>query len=93
MNAVAPFTSLAFEPVDYDPFAGGELALVVPTTESQREIWLSAQLSSEASLAYNLSVSLRFSGPLDLDALRSAVQDLIDRHDSLRHDWSPRSTS
>ncbi|GAB3094388.1 non-ribosomal peptide synthetase [Lysobacter terrae] len=84
MNTAAPLPSLAFEPVDYDPFEAGELALVVPTTESQREIWLADQLSPEASLAFNLSVSLRFSGGLDVDALSRALQALIDRHDALR---------
>lgn len=84
MNTAALLPSLAFEPVDYDPFAGGELARVVPTTESQREIWLADQLSREASLAFNLSVSLRFAGALDTEALQRALQDLIDRHDALR---------
>jgi amino acid adenylation domain-containing protein len=89
MNAVAPVVSLAFEPVDYDPFARGELALVVPTTESQREIWLSDQLGIEASLAYNLSVSLRLGGALDVEALRAALQELVDRHDALRANVGP----
>ena len=93
MNAVAPFSSLAFEPVDYDPFAGGELALVVPTTESQREIWLADQLCIEASLSFNLSVSLRFAGRLDVRALRAAMQDLIDRHDALRASVGPDGQS
>ena len=29
--------------VDYDPFAEGPVARVVPTTEPQREIWLADQ--------------------------------------------------
>ena len=45
--------------VDYDPFAGGALARVVPTTEPQREVWLADRLGREASLAYNESISLR----------------------------------
>ena len=52
----------AFQAVDYDPFAGGELEIVVPTTEAQREIWLADQLGPEASLSFNLSVSLRLLG-------------------------------
>ena len=70
--------------VDYDPFRGGDLARVVPTTEPQREVWLADRLGTEASLAYNESVSLRFRGPLDAKALGEAVQDLVDRHDALR---------
>ena len=70
--------------VDYDPFAEPALARVVPTTAPQREIWLAAKLEPEASLAYNESVSLRFYGELDLAALQRALQQLIDRHESLR---------
>ena len=89
MNTVATATSSAFEAVDYDPFAGGELALVVPTTEGQREIWLADQLSQDASLAFNLSVSLRFHGALDRAALGRALQDVVDRHDALRANVAP----
>ena len=42
--------------VDYDPFAGGALSRVAPTTEPQREVWLADKLSAEASLSYNESV-------------------------------------
>jgi amino acid adenylation domain-containing protein len=83
MNA-SPLPSRGTEPVDYGPVAGGEFALVVPTTESQREIWLADQLSPEASLAFNLSVSLRFAGALDIGALQRAIQELVNRHDALR---------
>jgi amino acid adenylation domain-containing protein len=72
--------------VDYDPFAdaGSEVARVVPTTEPQREVWLAHRLSREASLAYNESVLLRFSGALDTDALKNALIDLVNRHEALR---------
>lgn len=70
--------------VNYDPFAGGSLARVVPTTEAQCEIWLAAQMSREASLAYNESASLRIRGPLDLDLLQRALQLLPVRHEMLR---------
>ena len=76
--------SVELTPVDYDPFAGPALARVVPTTEPQREVWLADRLGREASLAYNLSISLRFSGELKLDALHGALQDLVQRHESLR---------
>lgn len=79
--------------VDYDPFAGGSLARVVPTTEAQREIWLAAQLSREASLAYNESVSLRIRGALDLDMLQRALQVLPVRHEMLRATLSSDGTN
>jgi amino acid adenylation domain-containing protein len=70
--------------VDYDPFAGSDLARVVPTTEPQREVWLACRLSKEASLAYNESVSFRFTGHLNTGAMIGALQDLVDRHEALR---------
>ena len=70
--------------VDYDPFAGPQIQRVVPTTESQREVWLASTLSSQASLAYNESVTLRFRGSLEVEALRAAVRDVTSRHDALR---------
>ena len=75
--------------VDYDPFAGAALSRVVPTTEPQREIWLAAKLDRDASLAYNESVSLRLSGPLDVAAMQTALQALVDRHEALRASLSP----
>ena len=35
------------------PAASGFIECVIPTTDSQREIWLGATLSTEASMAYN----------------------------------------
>ena len=70
--------------VDYDPFAGGVLLRVAPTTEPQREVWLADKLSAEASLSYNESVLLSLKGPLDISALASGLQRLVDSHDSLR---------
>jgi amino acid adenylation domain-containing protein len=89
MNTAVPATALPCEAVDYDPFAGGALALVVPTTEPQREIWLADQLGMEASLAFNLSVSLLLRGRLDVQALRESLQDLVDRHEALRANVGP----
>ena len=72
------------EAVDYDPFAGVNVVRVVPTTEPQREVWLADQLSLEASLAYNESVSLTFTGALNVEAVCNALQALVQRHESLR---------
>ena len=75
--------------VDYDPFAGGVLARVAPTTEPQREVWLADKLSAEASLSYNESVLLRLRGTLDTGVLASGLQRLVDSHDSLRTTFGP----
>ena len=61
---------------------------VVPLTESQTEIWLSAQNGDEASCAFNESVTLRLNGPLDLDALHVAMDRVMARHDALRARFS-----
>ena len=93
MNTAYSARPVSHEPVDYDPFAGGELSMVVPTTESQREIWLADQLDQDASRAFNLSVSLRLHGRLDVECLRLALQELVDRHDALRASVGPDGES
>lgn len=60
----------------------------VPTTEPQREIWLADRLGTEASLAYNESVTLHLRGTLDAAALQAAVGALPRRHDALRSTFS-----
>lgn len=71
-------------PATFDPFAGPQLELTAPSTEPQREIWTAAQLGPEASLAFNESISLELRGPLDLEALRHSLSELVSRHESLR---------
>ena len=83
MNSTATTVGV-LAPVEYDPFAEAPLARVVPTTEPQREVWLADSLGGNASLAYNESVSMQFDGALNLDALRFALQELTQRHESLR---------
>jgi len=61
----------------------------VPLTESQKEIWLAAQLGPEASCAYNESFTARLQGPLNVEALHSAVGDVVARHQALRAVFSP----
>ena len=56
----------------------------VPLTESQREIWLAAQLSEEASCAFNESLTLHLRGSLNVDALVRALRTLMLRHEALR---------
>jgi amino acid adenylation domain-containing protein len=61
----------------------------VPLTESQLEIWLSAQLGDDASCAFNESVSLRMHGRLNADALQKSLDLIFARHDALRATFSP----
>ena len=78
-----------FPTVDFDPFAGLPLQCVVPITEPQAELWTTCQLGGDdASRAFNESVSLRFSGPLDQSAMERAWQALVSRHEALRSAFS-----
>ena len=86
MNDSATPTRLSS--VEYDPFAGVAVAKVASTTEAQREVWLACSLGSDASLAYNESISLHLKGFLQEVALLGALQDLVDRHDALRSTFS-----
>ncbi|MEA2756879.1 MAG: hypothetical protein QOJ54_3168 [Aliidongia sp.] len=56
----------------------------IPLTESQTEIWLSAQLGDDASCAFNESVTLSLDGMLDKRALQVALDQVTARHESLR---------
>ena len=86
-------TSVQFIAVDFDPFAGPAIARLAPTTEPQIEIWTACLLGGDdASRAYNESVSLRFSGPLDKPALERAWQALVDRHEMLRSAFNADGT-
>ncbi|PSB59231.1 non-ribosomal peptide synthetase [Chamaesiphon polymorphus] len=79
--------------VDFDPFAEGELLLTAPATESQTEIWASVQMGSDANCAYNESQTLRLRGVLAVESLRSALQQLVLRHEALRTTISPDGTT
>ncbi len=64
-------------------------AAEIPLTESQIEIWLSAQLGDDASCAFNESVTLRMQGGINADALQTALNRIVARHDALRATFSP----
>jgi hypothetical protein len=50
---------------------------------SQQQLWFLDQWEPGSSV-YNASLVLRFDGHLDVDALRRAIQTIVDRHESLR---------
>lgn len=70
-----------------------EHTLEMPIPDAQREIWLGSQLGTNASRAYNETLSIRLRGSLDREALETALQSLVDRHDSLRVTFSPNGES
>ncbi|MCG8922434.1 non-ribosomal peptide synthetase [Lentzea sp. CC55] len=56
---------------------------VLPLSPAQRRLWLQHQLDPAAT-DYNTGVALRLRGPLDLDALRAALDGLAERHETMR---------
>ncbi|BFH69597.1 non-ribosomal peptide synthetase [Paenibacillus dendritiformis] len=50
---------------------------------AQKRLWFMDQMLADKS-AYNMYFAVRFSGELDIEAARRALQHIIDRHESLR---------
>jgi amino acid adenylation domain-containing protein len=72
-------------PVDFDPFGESEAEPVrFPMTEAQREIWASVQMGAEGSCAYNVCHAFRVRGVFSMEAMKAALQQLVDRHQALR---------
>ena len=61
----------------------------IPVTDEQREIWLGARHSPDASKAFNDVVVLRLRGSLDRTRMHENLRSLVNRHDALRTTFSP----
>jgi len=62
----------------------GPAVTEVPVTEPQLEVWLSDQLSDDASCCFNESFSLRMKGEVHESAMKDAVRAVVNRHNALR---------
>jgi amino acid adenylation domain-containing protein len=58
-------------------------AFVFPMSFSQQQLWVVDQLQP-GSAAYNIPLAIRLEGPLNAEALQSALDSLVRRHESLR---------
>jgi amino acid adenylation domain-containing protein len=67
----------------------GDGVRAVPLTVGQRQLWIESQMGDDANRAYVESTSIRLHGALDVEALRGALQALVDRHDTLRTTFGP----
>ncbi|HEX2746795.1 MAG TPA: aminotransferase class III-fold pyridoxal phosphate-dependent enzyme, partial [Verrucomicrobiales bacterium] len=65
------------------------VALDVPTTPAQREMFLQSQLSVDASLACHESLTIRLRGKVDAGRVAGTLDQIVARHDALRSVFTP----
>ncbi|MGY0500928.1 amino acid adenylation domain-containing protein [Nocardia sp. FBN12] len=55
----------------------------IPLSPAQQRMWVLNQLDPDSS-AYNIAIALRLTGILDVEAMRLALADVVERQESLR---------
>ncbi|PWW60409.1 non-ribosomal peptide synthetase [Actinokineospora spheciospongiae] len=65
------------------PLRPAERPARLPLSHAQRRLWFLNRFEDSGS-TYNMAMAVRLVGPLDHDALRAAVADVVRRHEVLR---------
>ena len=90
--ALTPISSEADVENDPDASQGAdesESVFVFPATSAQRRFWLLDQLLPGGNPALNMSIGLRWHGPLAPLILRRALNEVVARHEALRTTLEP----
>src|SRR3982074_1512999 len=70
-------------PVDFDPY--GDVSIVaLLLTAQQSEVWVESQMGPEASCAFNQCFVLHLQGPLSVEVMQNALDQVMRRHGGLR---------
>ncbi|KAG9613471.1 hypothetical protein KCV01_g1174, partial [Aureobasidium melanogenum] len=71
-------------PDELPPLVAAARPRVLPLSFAQQRLWFIAQMGDDANGAYHIPGALRLHGDLDVDAMRAALDRIVQRHESLR---------
>ncbi|MFF3671270.1 amino acid adenylation domain-containing protein [Microtetraspora malaysiensis] len=80
---IAAFAGTLTTAAPHEPIARTEGDIELPLSSAQRRLWFLSEFEPDSS-EYNTVYGLRLSGELDMTALRTALDQLVERHEVLR---------